>query len=221
MDAGLAGSGRNGGWIEKVGAVGAILVPLALVYSFFTAGDTGDTSAELIAYADDNQAEAWFLQILALVTPVLIGFLVAGLWARLRAASEAFRALTVIGGTLFIAFFSTGMTLWAIPLISSDELTEAGADAYLTFDDMGWVLLALSGISIGLMIIGVSLAALEQRWLPAWAGWLSLALGVVSFATMMAIGIFAWALWLLAAGLFLLLRGDRLDAPRPAMAEHL
>ena len=221
MDAGIARSGRSGGWIEKVGAVGAVLIPLALVYSFFTSGDTGDTGAEVIAYANDNQAEAWTLQIIALVTPVLIGLLVASLWARLRAASEAFRALTLIGGTLFIAFFSTGMTLWAIPLLSPDELTEAGADAYLTFDDMGWVLLALSGISIGLMIIGVSLAALEQRWLPAWAGWLSLALGVVSFATMAAIGIFAWVIWLFAAGIFLLLRGERLDAARPAMAEHV
>lgn len=220
MDSATSRSGRTG-WLHTLGAIGAILVALAIVISFFTSSDSGDTAEELIAYAEDSSTEIWFLQILALAAPFLIGLFVASLWVRLRAASDAFRALTLIGGTLFVAFFSTGMTLWAAPLLSADEMTEAGAEAYLAFDDMGWVLLALSGISIGVMIIGVSLAALEQRWLPAWAGWLSLALGVVSFGTMVAVGIFGWTVWLAAAGIFLLLRGDRLDAARPAMSEHV
>lgn len=62
-------------------------------------------------------------------------------------------------------------------------------------------MLGLAGISIGVMIVAVSLAALEHGWIPKWAGWVSLALGVVSFATIVAVGIFAWAIWLIAAGL--------------------
>jgi hypothetical protein len=220
VDSGIPGPGRVG-WVHTLGAIGAILVPLAIVISFFTSSDSGDTGAELIAYAEDSSAEIWLLQIIALATPLLIGLFVASLAVRLRVASDASRALTVIGGTLFVAFVSTGLTLWAAPLLSADELTEAGAEAYLAFDDAGWVLIALGGISIGTMIIGVSLAALEREWLPKWAGWASLGLGVVSFATMAAVGIFAWALWLAAAGIFLLLRGDRLDAARPAMSEHV
>ena len=42
------------GWIHTLGAIGAILLPLALLFSFFTSDDTGDTAAELIAYAKDN-----------------------------------------------------------------------------------------------------------------------------------------------------------------------
>lgn len=124
--------------------------------------------------------------------------------------------MTVIGGTLFLAFLGVGLTLWAAPLLSSDELTTAGAEAYLAFDDAGWVLLALSGVSVGTMIIGVSLAALELGLVPKWAGWASLVLGVVSLATIVAIGIFAWAVWLLAAGLFLLFGRNRVV---PAAAE--
>jgi hypothetical protein len=71
------------------------------------------------------------------------------------------------------------------------------------------VLLGLAGISIGTMIVGVSLAALELGLVPKWAAWASLALGVVSLATIVAVGIFAWALWLLAAGAFLLFAADR------------
>ena len=197
------------GWMHTLGAIGAILLPLAILFSFFTSDDSGDTAAELIAYAKDHTTDAWVLQIIALTARFLIGAFVASLRVRLRAASAAYQALTVIGGTLFVAFLGVGLTLWAAPLLSPDELTTAGADAYLAFDDVGWVLLGMGGISIGAMIIGVSLAALELGLVPKWAGWLSVLLGVVSFATIVAVGIFAWAAWLLAAGLFLLLARDR------------
>jgi hypothetical protein len=197
------------GWIRSLGAIGAIALPLAVLFGLIIGDDSGDTAAELIAFAEDNSGELWFQQIVALLTPLLIGFLVASLWAWLRQANEVFRALTLIGGTLFIAFFSTGLTLWAAPLLSSDELTSAGAEAYLGYDDVGWVLLGLAGISIGTMIIGVSLAALAHGWVPKWAGWVSLALGVLSLATFVAIGFFAWAIWLVATGLFLLFGRNR------------
>jgi hypothetical protein len=208
-------SGRAG-WLHTFGAVGAVLLPLGMLYSFFTSGDTGDTAAELIAYAEDNEAEAWTLQVIALLTPLLIGVFVASLWSRLRAANEGYRALTVIGGTLFIAFLSTGLTLWAAPLLDAGALSTAGAEGYLAFDDAGWVLLGLGGVSIGAMIIGASLAAGEVGLLPKWAVWVSLALGVVSLATIVAIGLFAWAIWLLAAGVYLLFaKPGQVAAVRP------
>jgi hypothetical protein len=206
------------GWIHTLGAIGAILLPLALLVSFFTSSDSGDTAAELIAYAKDNESEVWLLQSMALVAPLLIGMFVASLRVRLRAANEAYQALTVIGGTLFVAFLGVGLTLWAAPLLSPDELTTAGADAYLAFDDAGWVLLGMAGISIGVMIIAVSLAALDLGLVPTWAGWLSVLLGVVSLATIVAVGIFAWALWLIAAGIFLLLGRDRVAPAAEAPA---
>jgi hypothetical protein len=219
VDASVHGPGRAG-WVDRLGAIGAIAVPLALLISFFTSSDTGDTAAELIAYADGNAFEVWLLQSIALGAPVLIGAFVASLWSRLRAADELYRGLVAVGGTLFVAFLGVGLTLWAAPLIASEDLTTAGAEAYLAFDDAGWVLLGLSGISIGAMIVGASLAALQLGLVPKWAAWVGVALGVVSLATVVAVGIFAWTVWLLAAGLFLLLRGDRAagraDAPRLA-----
>jgi hypothetical protein len=202
-------SASRSGWIDIAGAVGAILVPAAILVSFLTSSDSGSTAAELIAYAKDKQTEIWWLQVVGLTAPLLIGLFVASLWARLRDAGDGYRALTLVGGTLFIAFLSTATTLWAAPLIDTDGLTPAGAAGYLVFDDAGWVLLGIAGISIGVMIIGVSLAAMEHGWLPTWAGWVSLLLGVVSFASIVAVGIFAWAIWLIAAGVYLLLEGRR------------
>ena len=206
------------GWLNVLGGIGAIAIPLTILFSFFTADDDyEDTAAGLIGYAKGHESDIWLQQIVALAAPILIGFFLASLWGRLRGSTEAYRVLTVIGGTLFVAFFAVGMTLWSAPLLSPDELTDAGAEAYLGFDDVGWVLLALSGISIGVMIIGVSLAALELGTVPKWAGWVSLALGVVSFATLAAIGIFAWAIWLVAAGCFLLFARER---PKRALGAH-
>ena len=182
------------GWLNVVGGIGAIAIPLAILFSFFTANDDyEDTAAGLIGYAKAHQSDIWLQQIVALAAPLLIGFFLASLWGRLRGSTEAYRVLTVIGGTLFIAFFAMGMTLWSAPLLSPNELKAAAAAAYLGYDDVGWVLLALGGISVGVMIIGASLAALELAIVPRWAGWLSVALGVISFATMAAIGIFSWA----------------------------
>ena len=189
---------------------------LLLFATFVTSGDSGDTSAELIAYAKDNDAEIWALQIVALICPLLIGFFIASLCMRLHAANDPLWAPTLLGGTLFIAFLATGFTIWASPLIENETLTDAGAQAYLMYDDVGWVLLGLSGISIGVAIISVSLAALRHGWVPKWAGWISFALGVLSSATVVFVGMFGGRLiWFLAAGVVLLrTRGER---PQPAV----
>jgi len=196
-------------WIDRAGAIGAILFAIGLLVSFFTSSDYGDTAESLIAYANEDEWQLWWSQILGLAMPLLVGLFVAALAGRFLPGQETLRAATVLGGTLFIAFVGVGLTLWSAPLLSADELTTAGAEAYLAFDDAGWVLIGLGGVSAGVMIIAVSLAALGGRWLPAWAGWLSLLLGVVALATIVAVGIFAWAAWLLAAGLVLLLAPAR------------
>jgi hypothetical protein len=202
-------------WIHPAGAIGAILIALAMLYSFLMASDSGETAADLIAFAEDNQDEVLTTQLIALAAPVLMGLFVASLWVRLRGASEGYRALVLLGGTLFVAFLATGLTLWSAPLFDTDALSTSSAEAYLVFDDAGWVLLGLSGISIGAMIVGASLAALELGLLPKWAGWVSVALGVLSLATVVAIGFFAWAIWLIAAGAWTLWSGKRVAAAKP------
>jgi hypothetical protein len=210
---------RNGGaWLDPVGAVGAIVFALVMLYAFLAAGDTGDTAAELIAFAKDNPSESWTLQLAGLAAPVLIGALVVSVWGRLRGASDVYRALVLVGGTLFIALFAVAMTIWAAPLLSADELTTAGAEAYLAFDDAGWVLLGTAGVGLGTMIVAASLGALELGLMPAWACWVSLVLGVASLATVVAVGFFGWTLWLLGAGVWLLVTGRRAPAATTADA---
>lgn len=212
MDTVRAPAARSG-WIDRAGGIGAILFALGLLVAFFSAADYENSAESVIAYANDDRWQLWWSQILGLAMPLLVGLFVAALAGRLLPGQETLRAATVIGGTLFIAFVGVGLTLWSAPLLSADELTTAGAEAYLAFDDAGWVLLGLGGVSIAVMIIAVSLAALAGRWVPVWAGWISLVLGVVALATIVAVGIFAWAAWLLAAGVVLLLSPPRVPGP--------
>ncbi len=63
-----------------------------------------------------------------------------GLLSRFAFVDTALRSMAAIGGALFIAFVTTGFTLWNAPLLD-DNLDEFGAETYLALDDAGWILL--------------------------------------------------------------------------------
>ena len=202
---------QRSGWLERIAPLGAIVFALWLLIGFLISGETGDTTAEVIAYADDHEGELIGLLLLGLASPILIGVFVAVLVAKMRALVDPLpRALTLIGGIGFVVFFAITALFWTAPLLDTGDLTDGSAQAYLLYDDFGWFSLAVSGVCAGLMIIGVSLAAMRLGWAPGWLSWLGIALGVASFATIAFLGMFAWILWFLVAGALLLWRGDRL-----------
>ena len=63
------------GWLNALGGIGAIAIPVAILFSFFTANDDyEDTAAGLIGYAKAHQSDIWLQQIVALAAPLLLGF---------------------------------------------------------------------------------------------------------------------------------------------------
>lgn len=97
----------------------------------------------------------------------------------------------------FAVLFEVGIALndnYAVTTIAAlDALGEIGYD--------GWV-------AMGLLTAGVALAALRDRALPRWLGWISVVATVV-FALLTFFPFVAWApalLWLLVAGIGLLAR---------------
>lgn len=196
----------RGGWLERLAPVGALIFAVWLLIGFFTSGDYEDTPEAVLAYAENDETNIIAAQILALAMPLLIGWFLYGLLTRFPFVDAALRTVAGISGALFIAFVAIGLTLWSAPLLD-DSLTDVGAETYLALDDAGWLLLGLGGVSIGVMILAVSIAALRQRAVPTWVGIISLVLGVLSFATVAAVGLFAWLLWLIGAALLMLLGG--------------
>jgi hypothetical protein len=205
---------RGRDWLVRFAPLGGLVFALWMLWGFFTSDDYDDTAESVLAYAEAEETNIVAMQILALAAPLLIGVFLAGLLARMRVVDDALRTLAIVGGTLFVAFVAVGLTLWNGPLLD-DSLEEAGAETYLALDDAGWILLGTGGVSFGVAIMALSIAALRQGWAPRWVGVVSLVLGALSLLTVMAIGFFAWILWLAGTAIYLLLRPD---APRPAAA---
>jgi hypothetical protein len=96
--------------------------------------------------------------------------------------------------------------IWIAPLtdMPSDEARSlAHAEAYLSYDDVGWLILGAAGIGASLMAVPASLAAVRAG-LPAWLGWLGVAAGIASLASVAFVGLFAWMAWIVVASIVLL-----------------
>jgi hypothetical protein len=211
-------------WLERWSPVGGLLFVAGLIIAFVGFSDTGDTPAEVIETAEEDSGWIDYTLLFSLLSLLFLGWFVGGLYARLRRLNLAAEStLALVGGVAHMLLFFVAFVVWTAPLVELDDeddlaLQQDQAATYLGIDDMGWILLAGAGVSAGLMIIAASLGALRARAVPAWAGWVGVALGIVSLATVAFFGIFAWMLWILVASVALLLqaRGSgRLAAATP------
>jgi hypothetical protein len=136
----------------------------------------------------------------------------AGLAARLAGvATTTESALVLIGGAFFTLCFALCWILWTAPLadVSSDRgIALLEAQAYLSYDDVGWFVLGAGGVAAAVMAIPASLAAIRAG-LPAWLGWLGVLAGVGSLATVAFFGMFAWMAWIAVASLVLAVSAAR------------
>jgi hypothetical protein len=199
-------------WLERWSPIGGLLFVIgALAVAFTPAGDdVGETAAEVVQFARDNEEWMVVAMLFALASLLLVGWFVAGLYLRLRrAGADTEAVLTLVGGTLFAVLFFLAITIWTATLVDMEEgnvQALAQGATYLAIDDVGWVALGGAGVSAGLMAITASLGALRLGMVPAWAGWLGVLLGVAALATVAFFGIFAWLAWILIVSVGLLWR---------------
>lgn len=193
------------------GPVAGLVFVVALVVVFLTpvGDDTGDTAAEVVAYADANEGWMVAAALFALVSIVLLSSFVAGLYARLRAVLGAAESVAlVLGGGIFTVMTTVAWLIWTGPLVdmpSDEALALSLGEAYLAIDDIGWLALGAGGVGAAVMAVVASRAALRAG-VPAWLGWLGVAVGVVAAATVAFVGIFAWMAWIAGASIVMLLR---------------
>jgi hypothetical protein len=207
--------------LERWSPLGGILFVVGMIVVLVgVSGDTGDTATSVVEYAEDESGWIDFWQFFALLSLLLLGWFVGGLYSRLRrleARTES--ALALIGGVGFSVLLFVAFTIWNAPLMELDDeandIQTTQAETYLAIEDVGWVTLGGAGVAAGLMIIAASVAAMRSRWLPAWAGWVGVALGVIALATVAFFGIFAWLAWIALASIVMLVRSLRAPAATP------
>ena len=196
-------------WTKLLAPLGGLGIVAGLLALFVTpAGeDTGETPAEVAAYATSHEGWTIAVALFALVSIPLGGAFVAGLHSRLRRLATATEStLVLIGGVVFILSFALAWTIWTAPLVDMPQdptRAIAQAEAYLGINDIAWFLLGAAGIGAAMMAVPASLAALRGG-LPGWLGWLGVAAGIGSLATVSFFGIFAWMAWIAAASIVLL-----------------
>src|SRR5262245_48955769 len=86
--------------------------------------DTGETAADVIAYAPAHETWSVAIALFGLASIALGGAFVAGLYDRLHGvATQTESVLVLIGGTVFTLCFALCFTIWTAPLldIPSDD----------------------------------------------------------------------------------------------------
>jgi hypothetical protein len=207
----VSAPGRAGeSWLERWSPIGGLLFVVGAVAVALTpAGDgTGDTVAEVVRFARDNDDWMAVALVFALASLLLLGWFVTGLYLQLRNAGARREAiLAFVGGMILTLLFFLAVTIWSAPLVDIEEnqaTALAQGATYLAIDDVGWFALGGAGVGAGLMAIAASLGALRTRAVPAWAAWLGIVLGVAAFGTVAFLGLFAWLAWIVLASLAML-----------------
>lgn len=197
------------GWSERWSPVGGLAFVIGMIVLFVLDPNAGETPQEVIANADEKEGRFVALAFFGLVSIPLVLWFVAGLHARVRRLqSQTAPALVLGGGIAFALLAFMAFEIWAGPLIDfpGEADPTMSANAYLTIDDIGWVVFGGAGVAFALMAVAASIAALKSRAVPTWLGWLGAIVGLLSAATITFFGMFAWMAWILVASLLFLAR---------------
>jgi hypothetical protein len=205
-----AAGGRS--WVYRLAPVGGLAFVAGWIFLFVNPAinDTGETPAEVVANANDEESWLVVTAIVALVLVIISSWFVAGIAARInQVAGLAETLIVAIGGAAFVILNTVALTIWVAPLLDIENDAAralAQADAYLMIDDVGWMMLGASGVAAGIMIVFASLATFRGDAVPRWLGMLGVLAGVISLATIAFFGIFAWLAWILVTSILLLVR---------------
>jgi hypothetical protein len=204
---------------------------LFVVSVFFEAPevDDGATGAELRRHYEDNLGGyelAVFGGMLGFVALIL---LVVGLRALLRSrqASSRLLDLVAVSGTLTAAWMWMNAAILLIPVVAADDdgkLSDYSDDTLLSLDfvlRLGETFGDGSTAPRGLLVLGVSAAALASGLFPRWTGYLGTFVGLASLVGIAGlawggplvvawfVGLFGFLLWTLVIALVCLVRAVR------------
>jgi hypothetical protein len=194
---------------ERWSPLGGLLFVIGWFAVFTIIGGENDTPNDVIAYADDEEAEIVATQMFALISLALLGWFVSGLHLRVsRMASRTAPGLVLIGGFSFALLFFLALTLWSAPLIDFPGNADpvSAANASLLFNEVAWFALGGAGVGAAVMAVAASAAAIKSQAVPPWLGWLGVAVGLGSAATLAFLGILAWTAWIFVTSVLMLVR---------------
>jgi hypothetical protein len=207
----------------RIGGICAILFVILCVIAGAFAFDSPDTDApdaEWVDYVKDdstllgNIIGAYIFVIAALLFLV---FLVA-MYQRLRraGADEGWSMFMLIGGVIWSITMAAGavLTVTVAGTIKFGSGPEPTAETARWLSQIGFgVWLVVGGLAAAAMLVVMNLLILQTKTLPAWVAMLGFLAAIAMCAAALFIPMAVFALWLVVAGIMLLMSKDEGMAP--------
>jgi hypothetical protein len=212
------------GALERWSALGAvayvILFIVGAIVSFSGTPDGDAPPAEVIRYYSDSGHRdkigvGWILVMLGVF--FFLWFLTSLRQALRRLDAEGFLTrLAWLGGAIYATLTAAGISLeMAIKTMSDDTFQDRVYPELIhAANDVGYIIHSAGGVGVGTMMIAASAVALRARAIPAWAGWVGVAAGVLALGSIAFFPQFLIARWRIAAG-------EPLERTAPAYGAHM
>ena len=193
---------------ERWGPAAAIVSAVLFVVTFSLVGDTGNTAADSAKKLPQHQTAL----VAAFVTGILSMMAALAFFAWLRDLIRAAAPERTTLGRISLAAAAAMAALIPGSLSILAGAAQAGKDAELTpalaafANDAQFPFLAAGVMFGGLASFCAMLALKGTGAVPAWLCWAGMVVGVVALAAIAFVPIPLWFLWLLVAGIVLLVR---------------
>jgi hypothetical protein len=201
-------------WSPIAGLVYVVLYAIAIA----TTPDTGDTNREILEhYTDEGNRRNDMILTFLLAAAALAFLWFASHLRSLLAAAAPGSTLP----TLAIAAGAASASLLAVAAATfgSTSFTYEEGDFALDPNTARLVGSIGYGVFVGsmwmaaLLVLATSLVALRTRLLPAWLGWLGIAVVVALVFAFVFVPVFALLIWVALVSLFLLVRPPAVASP--------
>jgi hypothetical protein len=195
-----------GSWHWLVPLLGVIFVALVVVSVALTAGSPDSSSSGLtVVNYFLNHRDQQFAAAICTIIAIPVGLFFFGLLRGYLSRSRESRTMTAIGFAGVVVFAAGGCISAGMQLALADvpgRLTLAAAQTLnILNNDLGFPLI-VAGVSA--LQFGFGISILRTKLLPAWVGWLSVAIGVVALIGPIGfIGFAATGLWILIVSVLL------------------
>jgi hypothetical protein len=176
------------------------------------------TGAHVVAFFTAHRSQERAASIIGVLAVAAFICFAGALFAHVRTAGAGIApaAVALLGAGLL----GTGLTVGAsLTYALSDAPTHLSPAAAQAMNAIGYdMVLPMIG---GLLLFGagMGIAVVRGGWLPAWAGWTLVALGVVAASPLFPASYFGIALWSAVVGVRLAMRGARVVRRVAAPAE--
>jgi hypothetical protein len=207
------------------GVAYVVLFLVGVILTFSNTPDSSSAPGKIIAYYSDS-GHRDRINIGWLLTGLSVFFFLWFIGALRRAVrglegdDGLLTAVTTMGGVVYGTLTLASIAVeTGIRTMSDDTYHHTVYPGLIhAADDVGWVLHASGGAGLGAMIIAASVAALRARAVPSWAGWLGVAVGILSLGLLIFFPWFVAAVWILVVSIGMFLRSGRNRAASPAVS---